>query len=239
VALAVNQWPGSRLPFLLVHGLASNARMWDGVAERLAGAGHRVVAVDLRGHGRSDKPDDGYDFETITADLVALLDGLAIDTAIAAGQSWGAHVVLELGLSHPDRVTAVACVDGAMHDMAERLPNWEQARVVLAPPELAGTPRQQIEEFARRTYADWPASGVEGMLANFELLDDGTVRPWLTRDRHMAIVRHLWEHKPTSLRDALAVPVVFISARDHDAHHDIHAQKPDLVAKVLLELAGA
>jgi len=46
-------------PFVLVHGLASNARLWDGVARRLAGAGHSSAAVDLRGHGRSDKPDTG------------------------------------------------------------------------------------------------------------------------------------------------------------------------------------
>ncbi|HEY5472951.1 MAG TPA: alpha/beta fold hydrolase, partial [Candidatus Limnocylindrales bacterium] len=42
----------SSAPFLLVHGLASNARLWDGVARRLTEAGHRSVAVDLRGHGR-------------------------------------------------------------------------------------------------------------------------------------------------------------------------------------------
>ena len=46
----------SGAPFLLVHGLASNARLWDGVARRLASAGHSAVAVDLRGHGRSPRP---------------------------------------------------------------------------------------------------------------------------------------------------------------------------------------
>ncbi len=54
-------------PFLLVHGLASNARTWDGVAARLAAEGHPVVAIDQRGHGLSDKPDDGYDYATVTA----------------------------------------------------------------------------------------------------------------------------------------------------------------------------
>ena len=47
--------------WVLTHGLASNARLWDGVARRLAEAGHRVVTVDQRGHGQSSKPDDGYD----------------------------------------------------------------------------------------------------------------------------------------------------------------------------------
>jgi hypothetical protein len=48
-------------------------------------------------------------------------------------------------------------------------------------------------------------------------------------------VRGLWEHRPTKVRARLAVPVLDIEARDHDAHHDIHAQKPDLVAGLLLE----
>ena len=67
---------GTQVPFLLVHGLASNARMWDGVAAVLAAAGHPVVAVDQRGHGRSSKPDEGYDFVTVVADLVALIASL-------------------------------------------------------------------------------------------------------------------------------------------------------------------
>ena len=70
---------GSAAPFLLVHGLASNARLWDGMARRLAEAGRSAVAVDLRGHGRSDKPDAGYDFETIGGDLRALIGALGPD----------------------------------------------------------------------------------------------------------------------------------------------------------------
>ena len=51
----------SAAPVVLVHGLASNLRLWDGVAEHLHAAGHTVIAVDQRGHGRSDAPDVGYD----------------------------------------------------------------------------------------------------------------------------------------------------------------------------------
>lgn len=65
-------WPGDGPAFLVVHGLSSNARTWDGVAEVLSGSGHAVTAVDQRGHGRSDKPDDGYDFATLAEDLATL-----------------------------------------------------------------------------------------------------------------------------------------------------------------------
>ena len=61
------------IPFVLVHGLASNARMWDGVAAELAAAGHPVVWIDQRGHGQSGKPDDGYDFTTIVNDTIRFI----------------------------------------------------------------------------------------------------------------------------------------------------------------------
>ena len=63
VRLHVRHWPGEpdRTPFLLVHGLSSNARLWDGVATRLAAAGYPAYAVDLRSHGESERPPDGYD----------------------------------------------------------------------------------------------------------------------------------------------------------------------------------
>src|SRR5205823_10946826 len=68
-------WGGRGRPLVLLHGLASTARIWDLVAPLLA-ARYRVVALNQRGHGESDKPDDGYDFATITGDLAAFLDAL-------------------------------------------------------------------------------------------------------------------------------------------------------------------
>ena len=88
-------------PFLLVHGLASNARMWDGVGEELARLGHPSIAIDQRGHGRASKPDDGYDFGTLTNDLLAVIDEMDIDPPIVVGQSWGGNVVMELAARSP------------------------------------------------------------------------------------------------------------------------------------------
>ncbi len=101
-----NDGSPSAAPFLLVHGLASNARLWDGVGRRLAEAGRYAVAVDLRGHGHSDKPDSGYDFATVADDLRALIGALGpgFERPILVGQSWGASVVLDFAvrLSGPD-----------------------------------------------------------------------------------------------------------------------------------------
>ena len=101
-----------RTPFLLVHGLASNARLWDGVARHLTELGHTVVAVDQRGHGSSSKPDTGFDMATVADDLALLIGSLGFNRPVVAGQSWGANVVIELAHRSPESVRGVVAVDG-------------------------------------------------------------------------------------------------------------------------------
>lgn len=256
VSLNVNCWAGSGPSFVLVHGLASNARMWDGAAEVLAAAGARVAAVDLRGHGQSDKPDWGYDFGTVVADLVAVIRALDLGLPVVAGQSWGGNLVLELAVRAPGVARAVACVDGGWIELSRQFPDWEACRDALAPPKLAGTPVTEFEAGVRRRCQGWPESGIQGMLANFEVRADGTVAPWLAFERHMAILRALWEHKPSSLYGRVDVPALLIPAGDKaeanqaaasmplgrvvvvEGDHDLHAQHPGRVAELLLELAA-
>ncbi|MBA3654826.1 MAG: alpha/beta fold hydrolase [Actinobacteria bacterium] len=234
MSLEVRHWPGPAA-FLLVHGLASNARTWDGVAERLAAAGRGVVAVDQRGHGRSDKPDDGYDFATLTGDLVTVVTALNMAPVVAVGQSWGGNVVVELAACHGAIVRGVAGVDGGTIELSQRFDSWADASKALSPPHLEGMLRDKIEDEMRRMHGDWPEAGIQGALANFETRDDGTVAPWLSRDRHMRILRELWHHRPSAVLPTLTAPVLLVDATDHGADHDIHAQKPDLVARLLLE----
>ena len=75
---------GDRPTVLLLHGLTSCAETWSLVAPALA-EGMRVLAPDLRGHGETDKPDGGYDYQSICRDLVGLLDGLGVEQAAVAG----------------------------------------------------------------------------------------------------------------------------------------------------------
>jgi pimeloyl-ACP methyl ester carboxylesterase len=255
VTLAIRASPaGPGVPVLLVHGLSSNARLWDGVAARLAEIGHPVAAVDQRGHGRSDKPDTGYDFATLSADLVAVIGGLGWHRPLAAGQSWGGNVVLELAINCPDAVRSVACIDGGMIELAGRFPTWEAAREALTPPPLAGRPAAEFEATIRRMHPDWPESGITGTLANVEVRSDGTIAPWLSLDHHLTILRQLWEHHPPGRYPLVPVPVLLVPAGHAPpeevakaeaalprartqwfpgADHDIHAQHPVELADLL------
>jgi pimeloyl-ACP methyl ester carboxylesterase len=269
VELQINRWDGERRPFVLVHGLASNARLWDGVAEHLHEAGHAVVAVDQRGHGRSAKPDTGYGTGSIVQDLLALVETLGLRRPVLAGQSWGANVVLEAAAFAPDEVAAVALVDGGWIHLADTFPTWEACRAALSPPALAGTPVTRLEAGLRAAHPTWPEAGIQGTLANFEVLDDGTIRPWLTLDRHLLVLAGLYAHRPRERYAAVTAPVLLAPAGSSDeaaarawdqraavleaaaglpdarvqwfpwADHDLHAQHPAELAAALLDLAGA
>lgn len=260
---------GDLAPVLLVHGLSSNARLWDGVGPELARRGHPVVAVDQRGHGWSSKPDGGYDFETLARDLFRLLSrlGWSSRSPVLVGQSWGGNVVLDMAVRYPDAPGAVVLVDGGTIDLSARFADWPTCEAALAPPPLAGRPVSGVEAWIRANHPDWPETGIAGTLANLEVLGDGTVRPWLPRELHMRILRHLWEHHPPDLYPEVQVPVVMVIAEDGsnprwmngkraevasamaglrqasvhwvEGDHDLHAQYPETVARIIHEASGS
>ena len=97
---------------LLTHGFGLTARMWAGQVEALAPS-HRLILWDLRGHGRSDSPEDEglYDPEACVADMAALLDAEGVDRAVIGGLSLGGYLSLAFHLRHPERVRALMLFD--------------------------------------------------------------------------------------------------------------------------------
>ena len=268
VELSACCWDGPGTNVLLVHGLASNALLWQGVGAELAAAGFNVAAVDLRGHGRSGKPDSGYDYGTVSRDVALVIESWASAAPVhIAGQSWGGNVVLRVARDRPDLIAGVVAVDGGMIDLASRFADWDACVAALTPPTLVGTSLADLEGRMRSWHPDWPETGLCGSLGCFDLRADGTVAPWLTLERHLAILRSMWEEGPSAWYGEIEAPVLFVPAQPADGspnplmgkeeavrfaasmlrrarvewvtgEHDLHAQHPRQLADLIAGTVG-
>lgn len=258
--LRILDWPGARRPFVLVPGLASNALLWGEVGDRLAAAGHRVVAVDLLGHGHSDPPVGHYSTAAAVADLAALIAELGLAGPVLAGQSWGGNVVLSYAAGHPG-VHAVACIDGGWIHLADRFATFAACWKVLAPPDLDGMTAVAFGTLLRRSHPDWSARAITATVANLRTGPDGVLERRLPLAQHESILRSMYDEPPRQWYPHVEVPVLLVPAGDPEgpsaalvaeardalpqakvswyvgADHDVHAQHPIDIAADLLALA--
>jgi pimeloyl-ACP methyl ester carboxylesterase len=122
---------GSGPAVVLLHGLTATRRYVVMGSRALERSGHRVVAYDARGHGRSSPaPSPGaYGYDELAGDLLALLDELGISRAVLAGASMGGHTALTLALAEPERVAGLVVItpgyDPETYDAAPRLAHWD------------------------------------------------------------------------------------------------------------------
>jgi pimeloyl-ACP methyl ester carboxylesterase len=97
---------------LLCHGFPESSYSWRHQIDALAAAGFHAVAPDMRGYGKSDRPEaiDQYTMFHLIGDLIGVLDGLQASTAVIVGHDWGAGIAWQAARLRPDRFRAVACL---------------------------------------------------------------------------------------------------------------------------------
>lgn len=111
IEIQLCEWAGQGRPVLCVHGLTANCRCFDVIASTLAPR-HRILAVDLRGRGLSDKPETGYSIEHHCRDLEAVLRGLGLDKITLLGHSLGAFISLAFAATRTNLVEGIIMMDG-------------------------------------------------------------------------------------------------------------------------------
>jgi pimeloyl-ACP methyl ester carboxylesterase len=130
VALYVEEG-GEGIPVVLLHGLTATHRYVVMGSKALERGGHRVIAFDARGHGRSDPAPspDAYRYADLTADLERVMDERGVQRAVLAGASMGAHTLLRFALERPERVAALVAItpayDPVENDDPRRLAHWD------------------------------------------------------------------------------------------------------------------
>lgn len=162
----------ARLPVICIHGLTRNSKDFEDVAPAIAAAGRRVLVLDVRGRGRSDRDPvpANYHPGTYAADVMALMDALGIARAAFVGTSMGGLITMTLSLIAPDRVAA-----GLLNDVgpeldpagiariagyagrAASIENWDEAADYAERTNGAAfpnRPRDFWDSFARRVMRD-------------------------------------------------------------------------------------
>lgn len=214
--LHVQDWGTRGQPLLIfLHGLASTSHMFDLIAPAFA-TNYHVLAVDQRGHGLSDKPDNGYDFETIAGDLDGLLDSLGFSRQdiVLVGHSWGAYTTLYYAATRPQRVAKTILLDGGIRVHKDRFPTWEEAEKGMAPPRYTN---MSVDDIKRRIRERWLGDAFRPeleplALSIYDLSDPLHVRAHLSFDDHMQIARHLWAFRPTGYYARVRCPVLIVNA---------------------------
>lgn len=206
---------GTGTPVVLLHGLTATRRYVVMGSKTLERGGHRVIAPDARGHGESP-PGDRYDYPTLAADVLELLDRLEIEHAVFAGASMGAHTLTRLILDHPERALGAVIITPAF-DPDRHVVNLERWDALSA---------------GLRT------GGVDGFLAAYgpppvpdawrETVET-VLRQRLSRHRHPEAVADALAQVPRSQPfaawsdlHALDLPVVVVADRDEaDPEHPL------------------
>ena len=106
---------------VLIHGFASSLETWSTVIPVLAKS-HRVLALDLKGFGWTDRPDGDYSPHAQAQLVSALMKERGIDTAVLVAHSWGSSIALDLAMTEPEKVTRLALYDAWVYE--EQLPSF-------------------------------------------------------------------------------------------------------------------
>jgi 3-oxoadipate enol-lactonase len=195
---------------VLLHGLTATRRYVVMGSRALERSGHRVLSYDARGHGRSGAAlNRRYGYERLAADLHEVLEACAIERALLAGASMGAHTAVRFALEHPDRVAALALI----------------------------TPSYEPSSRSSGDFAGWDAlaeglrsGGVDGFVRAYELTAvppawratvEQVLRQRLSAHEHPQAVADALEVVPRSrpfedLRElgAIRAPTVVVASRD-------------------------
>ncbi|KAK1178078.1 alpha/beta hydrolase [Streptomyces sp. NBS 14/10] len=215
VTLNVRHRPGGDgRPFLLLHGLGSNARMWDEAADRLAAAGHPVYALDMRGHGESDVAPDGYDNETVVADLVTVCRELGLTGALLAGHSWGGNIAVRTAAEHPELAAGLALVDGGWLSLVDSAITIEKSVETLERwhSQVTGATEETIRELQWTLHPTWSEAAIEAIMADLVKGPDGRLAQRLPLEHQVSISYSMWNDPPARWYPGITVPVLLLIA---------------------------
>jgi len=194
----------------LLHGLSSNARVWERTARLLPA--RRIVALDQRSHGLSDRPATGYALDDVVADAAHVIGELGLGRPLVAGHSWGAAVALSLAAAHPELASGLVNVDGPTASFS-RYMTWGEAAQRMQPPLLTYRDADEAAAAQADDLGDaWGDDLREFVSAGLAEAPAGSLAPTLTAEVRVQILRDLYGFEPELLFAGVEGPILLAMA---------------------------
>ena len=205
-------WGGDSPPLLALHGLASSAHWYDIVAPMLRDR-FRIVAPDQRGHGQTTSAPSGYDWKTLSDDIVGLLDHIGLDVVAVMGHSWGGNVATNFAAYFPGRVSRLIMIDGGFFD-GRIFPGatWESFSQRLRPRDVTGDRQEFLERLRNQMGAIWNDE-LERIVQTMVYEDeDGQIQDILRPENQAQVIRAMWDDPASVTLPKIECPTLIVPA---------------------------
>lgn len=239
---------GQGEPLLLVHGLGSSIRDWEYQIPVLS-QHYRVIALDVRGHGQSDKPRQRYRIATFAADVAALIEHLGLSQVHLVGISMGGMIGFQLGVDRPELLRSLTIVNSgpevkphSLRDGVEIGKRWLLSRL-LSLDTIAKAlgkllfPKPEQAELRRKVEQRWPENDKRAYLASLDAIIGWGVRERLARILCPTLVISAdRDYTPVSLKQAYVreLPDARLVVIE-DSRHATPLDQPERFNQTLLE----
>ena len=205
-------WGGDGPMLLALHGLASSGHWYDLVAPLLRDR-FRIIAPDQRGHGQTTNAPTGYDWQSLSDDLAALLDLLEAPEVFVIGHSWGGHVSSNFAARYPQRVKRQVMIDGGFLD--GRLfpePTWEGFSTRLSPRNVSGDREEFLDRLRTQMAAFWN-SDIERIVQTMVYEDEnGLIQDILRPENQAQVIRAMWDDPCSKTLLLVECPTLMVPA---------------------------
>ena len=207
--------PGGEPTLVYLPGLTANAYLFEGVAQAGLSPRFRILALDLRGRGLSDKPESGYTMADHAADVIGLLDAERIEQATLVGHSFGGLLSMYLAANYPDRVTRIIIIDAAKSATDPKV-----AEMIRPSLDRLGVTLQSVDAYLAAMKqmpflnGYWDDSLEAYFQADMLVNNDGTVQAQSTPQAIGAVIDGILAEDWEAIINGIRCPALLINATD-------------------------
>ena len=236
---------------LFLHGLSSSSYLWVPLVKEFESDIADIYCLDLRGHRLTDKPEGNYSLETLANDVHNFIKKKNLKNIIMIGQSMGGDLGVSICQKVNERIVGCIGIDGGAINLKENFESKKVALEKLRPPDLDGMDKDVMLTRLRKNWPDWSEDAIMGQFSIFSVNKDNKITKRLSLINHLKILESLWENDSISNLKNIKVPLLLILVKYNtdltfikdsnvridiervNGDHDIHAQKPKLVHKII------